>query len=163
MKHENRKSNNELKTDLALEIDSVEFSFESSIKLVDIEDSRVRVKVFQNGAEFLFFVSVSYNFVISYQYDSVALEFTEHGLLSFLGVLIHGNKSSHGLRTIVEAKMIIVKENKIPVQFRDIRLYRRMLIFFKVVPASLSQPIMSCLKNLRTDLLESELRKSTKI
>ena len=63
--------------------------------------------------------------------------------MAFLLDLEQGNSSSHGESTLFLANNITIKENKMPAQFRDVRLVYRVLVFFKIVSTTFSQKIMS--------------------
>ena len=63
--------------------------------------------------------------------------------MAFLLDLEQGNSSSHGESKLFLANNITIKENKMPAQFRDVRLVYRVLVFFKIVSTTFSQKIMS--------------------
>ena len=134
------------------QMNTKEYNYDQSFQLLDVTDSGVRVEVCHDGSMYLFHFSVEYNFVISYQKDEMDIEFTKKELVSLLVDLSEGNKSCHGLLNVAEAKQIRVKENKMPVKFRDVYLYRRILIFFKLVPATFSYIIMAELEKLMFQL-----------
>ena len=113
------------------------------VPLLEIEDSGVKVSLEKQDQSYILSVVVSLNSVTAYRRDQFEIELTHGELVAFLSDLQQGNRSSHGKSSFFLANKITIKENKMPVQFRDVRLVYRVAVFFKIVSATFSQKIMS--------------------
>ena len=113
------------------------------VPLLEIEDSGVKVSLEKQDQSYILSVVVSLNSVTAYRRDQFEIELTHGELVAFLSDLQQGNRSSHGESSFFLANKITIKENKMPVQFRDVRLVYRVAVFFKIVSATFSQKIMS--------------------
>ena len=111
--------------------------------LLEVEDSGVSVDLKKQDQSYVLRVVVSVNSVTAYRRDNFEIRFNQPEFVAFLSDLKQGNRSSHGESRLLMANKITIKENKMPVQFRDVRLVYRVFVFFKIVSATFSQKIMS--------------------
>ncbi|WP_133406747.1 hypothetical protein [Parashewanella tropica] len=115
--------------------------------LVDVKDAGVHLTIFnydENGFELK--LSVTYNFLITYQKTWYEIRLTSEQFSDLVYCLKNGIKSWHGSGDLWGASKIFVNEQSSPFQKRDIRLYRRWFILgFCIVPSTLSSVILQAL------------------
>ncbi|GGP88229.1 hypothetical protein [Shewanella ulleungensis] len=124
-----------------------------TVTIIDIEDTGVHLKIIKKTEDcFLFQLSITYNFIISYQKTWYEMEFSKLALLTLINDLREGNQSWHGNSNIWSANKIFIKKLNHPFHFRDVRLYRRWFILgFNIVPTSLSGNLLGVLYRVESE------------
>ncbi len=120
---------------------------EKSQSIVDIEDAGVHLTLDKVDDDlFEFKLSITYNFLFSYQKTWYKMALNSKDLNTLIHSLKNGIKSWHGNGDLWGANKIFVKKQVAPFQFRDVRLYRRWFIFgFNIVPTTLSNLVLEAL------------------
>ncbi len=127
-----------------------DLSQEEPVDLFNIEDSGVSFVINRAGQNsYEVKISITYNFIISYQKTWYRFNFNSTELKYLITCLTQGIESTHGNSSIWQSNKIIVKKRKSPVQFCKVRMYRRFFILgFDIVPASISGKIITSLNKV---------------
>ncbi len=125
-------------------------SQEESIALVNVEDSGVSFVINRIGQDdYEVKISITYNFIISYQKTWYNFNFDAMELKHLIKCLTQGIESSHGNSSIWRSNKVIVKKRTTSVSFCKVRMYRRLFILgFDIVPASVSGKIIASLNEV---------------
>ena len=126
-----------------------EFTLCSQMKLLEIDDAGIRVKVDDVGNDTVELkVSVTTNFVLSWERVYYSFTFSKSDFKDFVISLSAGKPGWHGSGNFWYAKKILVKKPNHPYQFRDLKLMNRFLIIGLVGSATFSKQIIDSLRKI---------------
>lgn len=108
---------------------------------IDLEITKVNSDCYE------FKISVSYNFLISYQKNTFRITLDKIALKNMINDIMIGKKSSYGSGNIWQTNKIFIKKPNPLVHYRNVWLYRRFFILgFCFIPATISLNIIESLK-----------------